>query len=160
MGLMSDMQEQCDDAIAEGRRQAVHRLGMPIPQAQVSDMRETFLNISRDWSTMTNLLEGADNPQDRAMYEMLEQEAKQRFFMFRRDVANVFLFMLRAAGSEFPADIQTVVARAVGENLIENLTSQVTRLHKENNSLRMRVIDAEKRIEELMVIWNSTFAGK
>lgn len=154
------MQEQCDDVIAEGRRQAVHRLGMPVPQAQIVDMRETFLNISRDWSTMTNLLEGADNPQDRAMYEMLEHEAKQRFFMFRRDVANVFLFMLRAAGSEFPADIQTVVARAVGENLIENLTSQVTRLHKENNSLRMRVIDAEKRIEELMVIWNSTFAGK
>lgn len=157
---MSDMQEQCDDAITEGRRQTMQRLGMPVPQAQIVDMRETFLNISRDWSTMTNLLDGADNPQDRAMYEMLEQEAKQRFFVFRRDVANVFLFMLRAAGSEFPADIQTVVARAVGENLIENLTSQVTRLHKENNSLRMRVIDAEKRIEELMVIWNSTFAGK
>lgn len=160
MGLMSDMQEQCDDVIIERRRQVMQRLGMPIPQAQVSDMRETFLTISRDWSTMTNMRECADNPQDVAMYEMLEQEAKQRFFVFRRDVANVFLFMLRAAGSEFPADIQTVVARAVGDNLIENLTSQVTRLHKENNSLRMRIVDAEKRIEELMVIWNSTFVDK
>jgi len=163
VGEMSGLQEQCEDGFPVSHDSSVHSVEVPVQVGKpwrFDEIRQTWLDLLKEVSDAEKATELARDAAEKVYREGIWDEAKLKVFEFRRDVGQLFLFMLRAASSEFPADIFRLFSDCVSESIVIALQEEIRLVRRDNRKLMDEVAAQKKRMEEFVILWNNMSMGE
>ena len=120
---------------------------------QIDNIRQTWLDLLHDVESKSRATVVEDEVQ-RTVAQSLLDEANNRVYQFRRDVARLFLFMMKATVAEFPLDVLTSLRGPI-DNAMTEVQEDIRRLRTENNKLRGEILEATRKLNEFTILWNN-----